>query len=285
MKSYSRILLAFVSGFLICTGLFAQGQITTRREKLKDFTTKITKVVLPQEEILSEAIREGVTSSWTVSPYEFCTQEEFEKYKTNSNFYFLVTVNGKMRKEVVPGIKMLTLVKGGEKASGGINDMLEVVTFPICSATGSSGREMIFIPAILKEIQKHATSLTDSEMKAYRDIKVSPKDQREFAKMRVYVSREDLAPQVSASDLKYLSEDLIIDDEDVVDSLFIEGAYKIGVSYVVAPEEPEKSSVCYKMIFSADTQTLLYYKKHKITARRGKGFLPEDLSSLSNMVE
>jgi hypothetical protein len=34
------------------------------------------------------------------------------------------------------------------------------------------------------------------------------------------------------------------------------------------------------MLFTADTQELLYFKKHRIGSRRGRGFLPDDLKEI-----
>lgn len=283
MKRF-RIILA-AACLILSISCFAQGQITTRREKLKDFSSKTTKVVIPDDDILAEALREGVTSSWTITPYEFCSQAEFDKDKTNGNFYFLLIVNNKQRKEITPGIKMITLVKGGEGAAKSINDMLEVVSFPLCSATESTGREMIIIPAILTIMQKHASSLTDSELKAYMTVKVSPKDMKTLSKKRVYISKDDLAPQVNVSGLNKLNPDLVIEEEDYVDSLFTEKAYNSCISYVVAPEEPMSGSLCYKMIIEADNYKLLYYKKHKITARNGIGFLPSDIENINDLMK
>lgn len=270
---------------ILSINCFAQGQITTRREKLKDFSSKTTKVVMPDERVLAEALRESVTSTWTITPYEFCTQAEFDKDKTNGNFYFLLIVNSKQRKEIAPSIKMITLVKGGEGANKSINDMLEVVSFPLCSATESTGREMIMIPAILKIIQRHASTLTNSELKAYMTVKVSPKDMKALSKKRVYISRDDLAPQVNESRLSRLNPDLVIKEEDYVDSLFTERAYNACISYVVAPEEPMSGSLCYKMIIEADNYKLLYYKKHRITARKGIGFLPSDIENINDLMK
>ena len=112
------ILICLLAGVLFSADLFAQAQIYTRKEKLKDITAKTTKVVLTGDEVLDETMKESVAASWTMSPYEFCTNEEFEKLKTNANFYFLLVVKGQERKEAEPGIDMLTLVKGGDGGDG-----------------------------------------------------------------------------------------------------------------------------------------------------------------------
>ena len=161
MRRTLKLLALAIAGLLVTTEIFGQVQITTRREKLKDFTSKTTKVVLTGDEFLDEAMKESVAATWTVSPYEFCTNDEFQKLKTDANFYFLMVVKGQFRRESEPGIDMLTLVKGGEGADASINDMFEVVSFPLRPTEDPSGREFVLLPAFLKIIQSHTTGLTE----------------------------------------------------------------------------------------------------------------------------
>ena len=95
------------------------------------------------------ALRDEIAAGWTLSPYEFCTLEEFNSLKYNDEYYFLITADGKFKKENEPGLTFLTLIKGGKGASEGINKMLEVVSLPIASAENPSGREFVFMPAII----------------------------------------------------------------------------------------------------------------------------------------
>ena len=52
MKRFFKILVLAIAGTLVTTEIFGQVQITTRREKLKDFTSKITKVVLTGDDFM-----------------------------------------------------------------------------------------------------------------------------------------------------------------------------------------------------------------------------------------
>ncbi|MBQ5410254.1 MAG: hypothetical protein IIU20_00600, partial [Bacteroidales bacterium] len=108
MKRLSFILSVMVLGLLTALDAAGQAQVYTRKEKLKDFTAKTTKVVLSGEEFLDEALKESVASTWTLSPYEFCTNEEFQKLKTSDNFYFLIVASSRQKKEEEPGLDMLT---------------------------------------------------------------------------------------------------------------------------------------------------------------------------------
>lgn len=279
MRRFIQILALAIAGLLLTTDALGQAQITTRREKLKDFTSKTTKVVLTGDEFLDEAVKESVAATWTVSPYEFCSNEEFQNLKGNADFYFLMVVKGQFRRESEPGIDMLTLVKGGEGADKSINDMFEVVSFPLRSTEDPSGREFVLLPAFLKIIQEHTTSLTDTEMKAYSNI--GAKDSKRLRIKRIFFWAEDFAPQVDEQTKRSLDEDILIkEDEDEVDEIFSEGIFNTVVSYVVAPSEPVNGSICYKMLIGSDNHELYYFKKHKITAKSGKGFLSSDIKSI-----
>jgi hypothetical protein len=280
MKLNIGIFAAAIAVILAPTGLFGQAQITTRREKIKDFTSKTTKVVMSGDEILDEALREAVTTSWSLSPYEFCSKDEFNALKTNAGHYFLLVVKGQEKKEYEPGIDLLTLVKGGPEAAKGINEMLEVVSFPLRSAQLPSGRELALLPAIIKVMQDLTKTMTSSEMKAYSSLNSYNKNLGKIKNRQLYIPAEDIAPQVDGKTLGKLDQDIFITDEDEVDGILARGAYNAVVSFVVAPADPVDGSVCYKMLFTADTQELLYFKKHRIGSRRGRGFLPDDLKEI-----
>ena len=261
---------------------FAQAQIYTRKEKLKDLTAKTVKVVLTGDEVLDESLKQSVTASWTISPFEFCSNEEFQKIKTDNKFYFLLVVKGQQRKESEPGIDLLTLVKGGEGADKSVNDMLEVVTFPLRSAVDPSGREFIFLPAFLTIMQEHAMELTKSEVKAYTPL--GGNDTKKLRMKQIYFFEEDLSPQVQDKTLESLDDDTFVkEDEEDVDDIFEKGTFNAVVSYIVAPTEPVDGSVCYKMLIGADNHKLYWYKKHRISPRQGAGFLDSDLKAIKLM--
>ena len=224
-------------------------------------------------------MKQSVTASWNLSPYEFCSNEEFQKLKSDNKFYFLIVVKGQQRKEAEPGIDLLTLVKGGEGSDKSIEDMFEVVTFPLRAAVDPSGREYTFLPAFLTIMQEHAKGLTDSEVKAYSTIGAS--DTKKLRMKQIFICEDDLAPDVGEKTLKSLDEDIFIkDDDEDVDEIFIDGKFNAVVSYVVAPTEPVNGSVCYKMLIGADDHKLYWFKKHRISARQGAGFLESDLKAI-----
>ena len=132
-------LLILMTAALIPLIAGAQAQVNTKKIKIADFPQKVTKIVLTGNDFYDLALRDEIAAGWTLSPYEFCTVDEFNTLKHNDNYYFLITADGKFKKENEPGLTFITLVKGGKGASHGIDKMLEIVSIPIASAENPSG--------------------------------------------------------------------------------------------------------------------------------------------------
>lgn len=268
----------------LAMSLFAQGRVTTRRYLLSDFTDKVTQVVLSGNEILSGALQQEVVARWTASAFEFCTLDQFEARKTSSNYYFLLAAESRFKGEENPGVTFLTLVKGGPEAADGIGAMTEIVSFPLVAAQGGSGRELIYIGALVKAVQEFTLAAMESEKVAYgMEAWVNKNYERGGKMMQIFLPKEDLSPSVSEKDLeKYLDDDFhISDDTQAADQHYLDETYNTLVGYTVAPADPGKASWCYKMLFEASTQSLYYIGKHKYSSKKGTGFLPADLKHFS----
>lgn len=257
----------------------AQAQITTKKVKIEDFTQKVTKVVLNGNPFYDTSFKDEVAARWRISPYEFCTLEEFEGLKGNDSYYFLILTQGQFRKETAPGLQFISLVKGGQGADKGIGDMLEVVSLPFASAEYPSGRELIFLPAFLDIIQNHTLEAMENDFNAYGGLSNTALKLGKAGNIDIVISEDDLNSLVSEGMTD--SEGMIITDEDDADSYMLDEVSGTLVSYVVAPSEPVKGSFCYKMLIDAQTHELYYYRKHKISPKAGVGFLPEDIERIN----
>lgn len=257
----------------------AQAQITTKKVKIEDFTQKVTKVVLNGNPFYDTSFKDEVAARWRISPYEFCTLEEFEGLKGNDSYYFLILTQGQFRKETAPGLQFISLVKGGQGADKGIGNMLEVVSLPFASAEYPSGRELIFLPAFLDIIQSHTLEAMENDFNAYGGLSNTAQKLGKAGNMDIVISEDDLNSLVSKEMTD--SEGMTVTDEDDADSYMLDEVSGTLVSYVVAPSEPVKGSFCYKMLIDAQTHELYYYRKHKISPKAGVGFLPEDIERIN----
>ena len=259
----------------------AQAQINTKKVKISDFTEKITKVVLTGNDFYDIALQDEVKARWRVSPYEFCTWDEFQKDRNSSDFYFLLTTSSQFKKESEPGLDLLSLVKGGTGAT--INSMLEVVFIPFAPAEDPSGREMVFLPAFLDIIQKHALMSMEKDTDGYIGLSNNSMNIAKAKNMEFVFSEDDLSSEITREfrDLNFDS-DMVITDEDSADDYMLENAPNTLVSYVVAPTDAQPGSFCYKMLINSETHELYYFRRHRITKKFGPGFLAEDIRRINS---
>lgn len=261
----------------------AQAQITTKKIKIADFPEKVTKIVLTGNDFYDLALRDEIAAGWTLSPYEFCTLDEFNSLKYNDEYYFLITADGKFKKENEPGLTFLTLIKGGKGASEGINKMLEVVSLPIASAENPSGREFVFMPAFIDIIQDYTIAAMNNDINGYTGLISSTEDLKGTQNMEFVFAECDLAADVDRPfrDLNFDS-DMLLSDEDEVDSIMEKGTSNKIVSLVIVPDETPNGSYCYKMLIHPESHKLYYFRKHKISKKYGPGFLQEDIIRINN---
>ena len=259
----------------------AQAQIHTKKVKISDFTEKITKVVLTGNDFFDLSLQDEVKARWRVSPYEFCTWDEFMVERNNMNYYFLLATSSQFKKESEPGVDLFSLVKGGTGAT--INSMMEVMNIPFASAEDPSGREYVFLPVLLDIIQSHTLKSMEKDMNGYVGLSSYSSNMSRTGNLEIVFSEDDLNSEITREfmDLNFDS-DIVVTDEESADNLVIENKPNTLVSYVVAPTDGNPGSYCYKMLINAQTHEIYYYARHKISKKYGVGFLIEDIKRINS---
>lgn len=276
-----RIIVA-TAALLLSLMAWGQAQIDTKKVKISDFTQKITKVVLTGNMFYDGSLKSEIAAKWHVSPFEFCTMQEYEALKGDDNYYFLLTVQGQFRKESEPGLTFLSLVKGGKNATEGIDEMLEIVSFPLASAEDPSGREYVFLPAVLDIIQNYALDSMENDINAYTGLPNYTMNITKSGGMTIVFSEKDLSGEVTPQVRNQcFDEKVLVLEEEEADEYMSPEKSSTLVSYVVAPTSGKAGSYCYKMLIEPQTNTLYYFRKHKITKKAGPGFLAEDIRRIA----
>lgn len=279
-------LLVFIAAVLLPILGSAQAQINTKKVKIGDFTQKITKVVLTDNMFYDSILQDEIALRWRISPYEFCTLSEFEELKGNDEYYFLLTVNRKFKKETVPGLKYLTLVKGGPKAEKGIGAMLEIVSLPIGSAENPSGREADFFPAFLDIIQNFTLEAMEKDVNGYAGLSNYTLNLPDSRDMLIAFSEDDLSDEITETFIREtFDQRMTIVTEDVIDKFIADPDVNVIVSYIAAPTDAQNGSYCYKMLIHNQSHKVYYFRKHKIGKKLGVGFLAEDMIRITSYRE
>ena len=276
-------LVIFIAAIMLPVLGFSQAQINTKKVKIGDFTQKITKVVLTGNMFYDSTLENEIIARWKISPYEFCSLEEFEELKGNEDYYFLLTIKGQFKKESEPGLQFLTLVKGGAKAEKGISSMLEIVSLPVASAEDPSGRELEFLPAFLDIIQTYTLESMERDIQGYGGLSNYSLNLPETRDLSLIFSEDDLSQEITEE----LIEECFIDDmtittEAAADNYMSDTDSDVVVSYVVAPTDAKAGSYCYKMLIGNQSHKVYYFRKHRIGKNLGAGFLAEDIKRIAS---
>lgn len=278
MKKFLILIMAVMLPILAS----GQAQITTKKAKIADFPNKVTKVVLPGNAFYDGAFQEVISSRWRVSPFEFCSLSEFDKLKGSDQYYFMMLTQGQFKNENEPGLQFITLIKGGADAAKGIDSMLEVVTVPFAAADFPSGRELIYLPALIDIIQNYTMSSIEKDFSNLGGLSAYATNLTKANKMEIVFAEDDLSNEITDADKAAMAEkNISITDSEEVDALADGKGSNTLVSYTVAPEEPVAGSFCYKMLIDTNTHELYYFRKHKISKKLSKGFLSEDIKRIT----
>lgn len=237
------ILLLVIAGFTFPASA-ENGKFYTKRALLEDFTAKMTKIVLTGDAIADAVIREETSTRWDLSPFEFCTVDDYEALKESSNYYFLHFVK-------YDDVLFLSLDKGGTKDDPDIKKRcFEVVSIPVSGADRQTMENLGYMPAFIDIIQEFVELAMTSDSKAYSGIQ---------AFNRSLAGKE------------------ICLDAGKAGELFAEEASDVLVGVTASAERPHIGSWCYKMLISCDTHELYYVQKHKISTNRSAGWLDSEI--------
>lgn len=272
MKKFLILISAIVLG-LGTVSAYGQATITTRKVKISDFSTKTTRMVLTGDAIFDGAFQEEIGRRWMISPFEFCSREEYEATKEKRDYYFLMPVDSRRKKEAEPGLAVLNLVKGGP--AEGDNPGFDILSLPYASAEEPNGREFVFLPVLIDVIQNYMRDamLSDAAMLAVPGK--STNKLLKASKMKVVLSEDDIAPSVKVED--WSDKNVFVVDEEEADGILSAGEANTLVSFVVAPSTPQKGSVCYCFLITADTHEIVYCSKHAAKDESKIGFLTDDI--------
>lgn len=140
---------------LVCCG---QAKVYTTKVKLADFPVSTAKVVLDGSAEFTEALRESVLHFWRVSPYEFCSPEEYDKLKDDHSLYFLRPVE-------IDGTMCLVLSKGGkDRDPDNLKEAFNIVDMPV-------GDKYEHFGAFIDILQDFVTAAMESDRVAFAGLK------------------------------------------------------------------------------------------------------------------
>ncbi|GAB1374613.1 hypothetical protein MASR1M46_14990 [Bacteroidales bacterium] len=249
----------------------------------RSFADKKTMVVVNQHDFTDLSLADAVKSGWKLSLYELCSQERFSKIMTDTNYFFLLRVEGKMRREGEASLEYLTLVKGGPSAKKGIDKMYEIVSMPLQPVGDESGKAFVFMPVLINIMQDHIINVGESILRAYVGNSFYSNRIDNIGDRVLLIDREDIGWSYTDEELEELfGDNLILGDAAQIAGAVKDAEEKRVVSYTVSPAGGNNRGYSYKMLIDTETHELLFFRRHRITQKSPAGFTQEDLKRISN---
>ena len=297
MVMIKKIVSIFSLMFFVSISLFAQqtkhldrkidqfedDKVSSRKIYVGNIPNKVTKVVLAKDNSLPDLIfKNAVEKGWYLSPFEYCSYQEFEQIKCDTNFYFLLRIDKMGKKDEDPSMEFVTYVKGGPSAQEGIDKMTELIALPIYPGEDNQGRIFSYLPTYMNNIQEYLEQIAYGFVipSFNKDPYCYPLE--EAVDKEILFVKEDVLYELSDEQLDQMFHGRArYATQDEIDKAIREERPNTLVSLVVAPVEAVKGSYCYKLLISTDTYRLYVYRKHKINSRLKAGFMKEDMRRIS----
>ncbi|MCK9628011.1 MAG: hypothetical protein M0R37_05405 [Bacteroidales bacterium] len=261
----------------------ASGQkpIKDARNNFRNFGAKTTKVVLSDEGIIDAYIRDAVKKEWKISPYEFCTPQEYEQIKEDTTYFFLLRTDGIFNDEYQPSLEFLSLIKGGPEFKKGLFMSAEMISLPLQAKDDESGEIFPFLPSYLQIMQ-------DYILKVQKNLMISLSGGSSLGNLTgingktLLFRAEDIAFKTEPDEIKWTfrgrAETV---DQDAIEKAMIEFSDDVAVGLVISPKEGHKGGYCYKLVIDPAEGRLYFFKKKKVTSSSPAGFSRSDIKKIS----
>lgn len=270
------LLTLFLTASLPAAG---QAKIFTKKARIADFPIKTVKVVMSGNAILDLALQKEMTERWYLSPYEFCSVDDFNRLESDPNYYFLRFV----LRPSDPGLVFLSLMKGGTLETRQTTDTrYELVRLPFAPEGMGSAREYIFLGAFLEILQQYVEDAIAADRLGYLGL-WSQNKLLKMSGLTILIADEDISPEGRLR-AEQTGGAITVVETDEADAALLEGADNTLVSFCVSPYEPSLRAHCYDMLIRTDTGELYRFSRHRYTSEGKRGFGAAEINMLHNIL-
>lgn len=279
-KAFSVLPLVFIS---LLSG--EQAPFPSKTE-IKQFASSTTCVVLEEDAFSSfnSFIKQSMKEFWTITPYEFIGQEEFNVRRSNPAYSFIVLTETNFEKDKSNStFNFINLLQGKNVQT--LAEMPEICAIPL-SIAGEDAIEYGYkLGAVLSFMQKHARLIMEDPSKTGRRyLKFYNQNIPDVVNKRILVRQEDLSPAINDIDkIKaiYSGKIDIVAEEEIIKAIEDKTPGTV-ILHIAGPADKDiKEGYCFKMLIGTDDANMYYYNSHKIDKTNPNGLLPADLKRLA----
>jgi hypothetical protein len=285
--------LTFSLAFLILLPLFGSAQdedyVPTRAELNKFFNTK-TLIVLDPNPIshYNHQIKEAVKKNWDLTEYEFIKYSEYEKYKKDPNYSFLMENIVVFEKDKTKArYRFISLMLGKKVVL--MEDMPTLVAVPLSYREVDQEYWSYKLGVILRFIQKHVRLMKKNpDIISDNIFDYYNKNMKDIKGKTLYLVKDELAEEVNTREeiKEYYPYDFKIVTRKEVEEAIEEQNEDIVFLHKVGPQGSRHRARCYKILMGAKDAEFYYFDYHFVKkGRTPDGFLKKDFKKLERKAD
>lgn len=282
MKNITALLVLLMIGELC----FAQIKIPIgTKTDINKFMKSKTYVVLKNDKMsdYNSAMQEAIELHWTITPYEFIYESEFNDLRKDPDKSFLVINQVYFEKDKTQTLfDFIVLTVGGNYKT--VDDMPTLCAIPLCYKGALESDYDYKIGLMVKFAQNHVLTCKDNPVLTeetiadyYMTKSGNPK------KKTLYLLKEEVEPEIRTKNSFATAYPYNFDystKEDIA-RLIKNNDKNALVLHVIGPQMKSALSYCIKIIIDTETGLVYYYDMQKISQKSPAHLLKSDLKKLA----
>lgn len=279
----------FLAFFTLCLLAFqtvkAQEHLPTAAD-YEAFTKTRTLVVMDPNPMsdFNFKIQEVMKRHWTVTPFDFITEAEFERKKDDPSYSFLLTTTVTFEVDKTKArYTFLSLLMGESDAK--VRDMPDLISIPLSYVRVEETSYAYKMDAFVRFIQDHVRLMQqDPSLIAKNPLKYYNKNTKSLAGKTLLVRKEDLQNTVdSEAKIKkvYPHKVKVVGEEEIMEAIERQDPDVVFL-HKVGPEGGNFKARCYKIIIGAADSQFYYFDYHTISKSTPDRLLLKDLKNMGS---
>ncbi len=263
----------------------AQEHIPTKAnyDAFKDTKTMVVMDINPMSDF-NFKIKDVMNERWTLTEFEFITEQEFEQLKGDPAYSFLVTTVVTFDKDKTKArYKFLSLLLGEDERE--VRDLPDLCSVPLSYLRVDDDSYSYKLDAFVSFIQNHVRLMTENPSLIKANVfKYYNKNIKSLKNKTLLLVADDLEPTINTQkkiqkvypyDVKIVTRDEVMEaierkDPDVV---FL---HKVG------PEGTKYKARCYKILLGAADSQFYYFDYHMVSSKKRDYLLEKDLKKMAS---
>jgi hypothetical protein len=276
------LLLALVTFFGVLT--YGQEHIP-ELEDYKNFMNSKTLVLLEKNPMsdFNMVIRDVMENTWTITPYEFIDDAEFEAYRNNSDYSFLLITKAAFKRDRTKARYNFLSLLMAERAKK-VRDMPDLCSLPLGYVQVEDDSYSYKIEAFIRFMQNHVKlMLDDPSLISKNPFKYYNRTMRDDLENKtLYLTKKDLAKEIDTeSEIRdiYPHDFKIVEPSDVAQAI-ADKREDVVFLHKVGPEKTRIRARVYKMLVGAGDPHFYYFDYEMMKKAQDDAFQEKDLKKI-----